>query len=118
MKRHKKGIGDSETNLNASINRSHVVNENFKIECKKSTLYLLIFSLISSIFLAKLYLTIPSLGQDQGFDSSLPISGDVLLLYQKYDLNSDGKIDIDEFEPLALKFLEIKVFKALNFLNY
>ncbi|RNA10479.1 seleno N-like, partial [Brachionus plicatilis] len=105
MKRHKKGIGDDQTKMI----RSQTVNDKYKIECKKSTLCIILFTIISSIILTNFYLLNSSLGGDHGFNSNLPISADVLILYQKYDLNSDGSIDINEFEPLALKFLEIKL---------
>ncbi|RNA40887.1 hypothetical protein BpHYR1_033600, partial [Brachionus plicatilis] len=72
MKRHKKGIGDDHTKMT----RSQTVNDKIKIECKKSTFCIVLFTIISSIILANFYLLKSSLGGDHGFNSNLPISAD------------------------------------------
>ena len=37
------------------------------------------------------------------------ITTDVILLFEKYDTNADGKLSLHEFEPLAHNFLNSKV---------
>ncbi|CAF1003983.1 unnamed protein product [Brachionus calyciflorus] len=104
MKRNKKGIGDEDTK--SLMPQDERNKKSLKIECHKLSCFMLTLTIVVSLVLGNLFLIYKD--DLSSFKSEGLISGEVRLLYEKYDLNSDGIIDLNEFEPLAHKFLEAK----------
>ncbi len=114
MKRRRK----SESETNDQI--GHEVNEPKLSNAKNSKCRTFLAAFFISILLGILLLIL-SANSFFKFDIELNnIKSDILFLYEKYDRNGDGLLDLGEFEPIGHKLLSVKVIilkRKIFFLN-
>lgn len=124
MKRSRSGIGDSTDSLNQvrfkedekikKVARPKVSNKiTFELEKTTFTFFSIAFSLMLMVVIgcAGFYSNIFDYNFE--YDDHLGITPDILVLYEQYDRNGDRFIDLREFEPLADRILNSKVYICL-----
>jgi hypothetical protein len=79
----------------------------FRLECYKSTVYLTVLIVLIKIFLFMVYMAFMNthIDYDLAFFDGGNVRAEIQVLFEKYDRNDDKILDINEFEPLAHKFL-------------
>jgi hypothetical protein len=116
MKRHKNNseLNSEENNLNSNddYEKTDKPQKNGQISLLKSifiNLLKLVFGALVVTSIVFYSLNSGLVYYDFGFLDTGLLTPDIVLLYEKYDTNADGKLDIFEFEPLAHRILSTKV---------
>jgi hypothetical protein len=109
MKRHKSsgtedGGGD-ENHKDELMAQEIPCNRLFSICLKLSTMFVLVLAVAFATFHSGMF------NYDFAYIDTGLVTPDISLLFDKYDTNADGKLDIFEFEPLAHRVLTTKVHK-------
>ena len=106
MKRRKTEPGASEAELSDEQTKQNEVSSKNK---PMLTIVALICLMVSAFVAHSLYTGSAIKYKIEYNQEYYDLTPDMILLYEKYDRNGNGKIDLNEFEPLAHRLLNYKV---------